>query len=223
VRTAGHPFRFIGCTEVQEILGQEAEDEKRLVDLLEEVPLDSIYFHTHSNFLRHSHLERAYPNDFAQWVAMEVRDRLLAERLAVIDPFDFKGLEALREELISVIDDHLSRAAIVPRVIFGEPFYFNQSRILQVPTDLEVGTLLEFRQALSVVDVSAIYFHMFEARHRLEHEKSDFSAWIQESLGLPDLAGRLRAINPYLGSLERLRSALLTACDEFVAQEERGR
>jgi len=208
---------------MQEILGQEAEDEKRLVELLEEVPLDSIYFHTHSNFLRHSHLERAYPNDFAQWVAMEVRDRLLAERLAVIDPFDFKGLEALREELISVIDDHLSRAAIVPRVIFGEPFYFNQSRILQVPTDLEVGTLLEFRQALSVVDVSAIYFHMFEARHRLEHEKSDFSAWIQESLGLPDLAGRLRAINPYLGSLERLRSALLTACDEFVAQEERGR
>jgi len=208
---------------MQEILGQEAEDEKRLVDLLEEVPLDSIYFHTHSNFLRHSHLERAYPNDFAQWVAMEVRDRLLAERLAVIDPFDFKGLEALREELISVIDDHLSRAAIVPRVIFGEPFYFNQSRILQVPTDLEVGTLLEFRQALSVVDVSAIYFHMFEARHRLEHEKSDFSAWIQESLGLPDLAGRLRAINPYLGSLERLRSALLTVCDEFVAQEERGR
>ena len=208
---------------MQEILGQEAEDEKRLVDLLEEVPLDSIYFHTHSNFLRHSHLERAYPNDFAQWVAMEVRDRLLAERLAVIDPFDFKGLEALREELISVIDDHLSRAAIVPRVIFGEPFYFNQSRILQVPTDLEVSTLLEFRPALSVVDVSAIYFHMFEARHRLEHEKSDFSAWIQESLGLPDLAGRLRAINPYLGSLERLRSALLTVCDEFVAQEERGR
>ena len=208
---------------MQEILGQEAEDEKRLVELLEEVPLDSIYFHTHSNFLRHSHLERAYPNDFAQWVAMEVRDRLLAERLAVIDPFDFKGLEALREELISVIDDHLSRAAIVPRVIFGEPFYFNQSRILQVPTDLEVGTLLEFRQALSEVDVSAIYFHMFEARHRLEHEKSDFSAWIQESLGLPDLAGRLRAINPYLGSLERLRSALLTVCDEFVAQEERGR
>jgi len=207
---------------MQEILGQEAEDEKRLVDLLEEVPLDSIYFHTHSNFLRHSHLERAYPNDFAQWVAMEVRDRLLAERLAVIDPFDFKGLEALREELISVIDDHLSRAAIVPRVIFGEPFYFNQSRILQVPTDLEVGTLLEFRQALSEVDVSAIYFHMFEARHRLEHEKSDFSAWIQESLGLPDLAGRLRAINPYLGSLERLRSALLTVCDEFLAQE-RGR
>jgi hypothetical protein len=223
VRTAGQPFRFIGCAEVQEILGQEAEDEKRLVELLEEVPLDSIYFHTHSNFLRHSHLERAYPNDFAQWVAMEVRDRLLAERLAVIDPFDFKGLEALREELISVIDDHLSRAAIVPRVIFGEPFYFNQSRILQVPTDLEVGTLLEFRQALSVVDVSAIYFHMFEARHRLEHDKSDFSAWIQESLGLPDLAGRLRAINPYLGSLERLRSALLTVCDEFVAQEERGR
>ena len=29
------------------------------------------------------------PNDFAQWVAMEVRDHVLGERLAVIDPFEF--------------------------------------------------------------------------------------------------------------------------------------
>jgi len=222
VRKADQPFRFIGCSELREILGKEAEDEKRLVELLEEVPLDSIYYHTHSYFLRHSYLELVYPNDFAQWVATEVRDHVLAERLAVVDPFELKGLEPLREELISVVDDHLSRTPIVPRVIFGEPFYFNQSRILEVPTGLEVQTLQEFRNALSEVDVSAIYFHMFEARHRLEREESDFSAWIRQGLGMPELAEKLRIINPYLGSLERLRSALLTIFDEFLAKESFG-
>jgi len=222
VKKADQPFRFIGCSELRELLGKEAENEKRLVELLEEVPLDSIYFHTHSYFLRHSHLERVYPNDFAQWVAMEVRDHVLGERLAVVDPFEFRGLEALREELVSIIDDHLSRTPIVPRVIFGAPFHFNQSRILEVPTGLEVWTLQEFFAALSEVEVSAIYFHMFEARQRLKREESDFTAWIRQSLGLPELADKLRTINPYLGSLERVRSALLMTCDQFLASGRAG-
>ena len=56
----------------------------------------------------------------------------LAERLAVVDPFDYGELDALRGQLISIIDDHLSRTPIVPRVMFGEPFYFNKSLIIQV-------------------------------------------------------------------------------------------
>ena len=216
MHTTDRPFLFIECSELREILGEEADDEKRLVELLESVPLDSIYFHTHSYFLRHSYVERVYPNDFAQWVAMEVRDHVLGERLAVVDPFEFRELDAFRAELISIIDDHLSRTPIVPRVIFGAPFHFNKSRILQVPTRMEVRTLQEFR---SEVEVSAIYFHVFEARHRLRQEESDFSAWIDQSLGMPELAEKLRAINPYLGSLERVRSALLTVCDEFLSRE----
>jgi len=222
VKKADQPFRFIGCSELRELLGKEAENEKRLVELLEEVPVDSIYFHTHSYFLRHSHLERVFPNDFAQWVAMEVRDHVLGERLAIVDPFEFRGLDALREELVSIIDDHLSRTPIVPRVIFGAPFHFNQSRILEVPTGLEVRTLQEFFAALSEGEVSAIYFHMFEARQRLKREETDFTAWIRQSLGLPELADKLQTINPYLGSLERVRSALLVACDQFLASGRAG-
>ena len=220
MKTANRPFLFMECSELREILGEEASDEKRLVELLETVPLDSIYFHTHSYFLRHSYVERVYPNDFAQWVAMEVRDHVLGERLSVVDPFEFRELDALRTELISVIDDHLSKTPIVPRVMFGEPFYFNKSRIIQVPTRMEVTTLQEFRNALSEVEVSAIYFHVFESRHRLKHEESDFSAWIEQSLEMPELADKLRTINPYLGSLERVRSALLNVCDQFLSREQ---
>ena len=212
-------FRFTGCSELHEILGKTAEDERRLVELIEEVPLDSIYFHTHSYFLRHSYVDRVYPNDFAQWVAMEVRDLVLGERLAVVDPFGFANLEALRDELLSIIDDHLSRMPVVPRVIYGSPFHFNQSRLLRVPTGLEVATLHAFRHALGEVEVSAIYYHVFEARHRLNSSENDFSAWALQSLSMPDFADRLRSINPYLGSLERLRSALIGVCDEFIAKE----
>ncbi|HXF91185.1 MAG TPA: DUF5752 family protein [Nitrospiraceae bacterium] len=213
---AATPFTFIGCSELQELLGKKANDEKELAELLEEVPVDSVYFHTHSYFLRHSAIAGAYANDFAHWVVTQVRDRVLGERLAVLDPFDFASLEELREEIISIIDDHLSRTSVVPRVIFGEPFHFNQSRIIEVPTGLQACTLPEFRNALAEVDASAIYYHMFEARVRLRREESDFSFWVRQALGLPDLAARLRAINPYVGSLERLRSALLVACDEFL-------
>ncbi len=218
VQEAKQQFVFIGCSEVQEILGREAGDEKRLVELIEEVPLDSIYYHTHSFFLRHHHIPGAYSNDFAQWVATQVRDLVLGERLAVLDPFEFQQLEALREEIISLIDDHLSRTSVVPRVIFGKPFYFKQSRIIEVPTGLEANTLSEFRQAVSQVDASAIYYHMFEARVRLARQESDFSCWIRQCLGLDELSERIRLINPYIGNLERLRSALLMACDDFLSR-----
>jgi hypothetical protein len=216
--TAGTPFVFIGCSELQESLGQQADDEKELAEMLEDVPLDSVHFHTHSYFLRHRFIERVYPNDFAQWVVTQVGDHILGEKLAVVDPFDYPNLEDLREEIISIIDDHLSRTPIVPRVVFGRPFYFHRSRILEVPMGVEARTLGEFRRAVSEVDVSAIYFHMFEAHFRLRREESDFSAWIRTGLRLPELADRILAINPYLGSLERLRSGLLTACDGYVGR-----
>jgi len=211
-------FRFNACSEIREILGKQAEDERALAELLEEVPLDSVYFHTHSYFLRHRFIERTYPNDFAEWVGEQVRDHVLAERLSVVDPFDFKSLEALREELISILDDHLSGLVSVPRAGFGTPFYFNRSRILEVPTGVEAHTLREFRDAISEVDASSIYFHIFEAHLRLQREENDFSAWIRSDLNLPDLADRIKALNPYLGSLERLRSNLLTMCDEELAR-----
>src|SRR5262249_47892285 len=47
------PFVFVGCVELREILGQRAEDEKELADLLAQVPAGSVYYHTHGFFLRH--------------------------------------------------------------------------------------------------------------------------------------------------------------------------
>ncbi len=217
---APRPFVFVGCVELREILGQRAEDEKELADLLAQVPAGSVYYHTHGFFLRQRVFASSYTNDFADWVVREVRDPVLGEKLAMVDPFEFPDLEALREELVSVIDHHLAGQRGVPRVDGGEPFHFLQSHVVQVPVGVTAATLAEFREGLAGVDASAIYFHLVEARVRQGRPEDDFSRWLREELGLAELAERIRRINPYVGSLERVRSRLLTLLDEVLETAE---
>lgn len=195
------------------MLGRRAADVQELLEGLEEVPLDSIYFHTHSYFLRHPYIAGPYPNDFANWAAIQLRDRVLGERLAVIDPSEVGDLDALRNELVTILDDHLSHVGSVPRVVYGELFFFMQSRILAVPTGIKARTLAEFREGLERVDSSAVYFHVLAAMVRKGKRRNDFVAWIEDSLGMKDFAAQVGAVNPYATSLEAVRRRLIELCE----------
>lgn len=203
------PFQFMACWELREMLGRRANDVQELLEALEELPVDSIYFHTHSYFLRHPLIAGPYPNDFANWAAIQVRDRVLGERLAVLDPFELGDLEALRSEIISILDDHLSEVKSVPRVIHGDSFYFMQSRILAVPAGVRARSLGEFCGALESVDASAVYYHVFDAMARKTKRRNDFVGWIEDGLGMRELAAEVAAVNPYATTLEGLRARLV--------------
>lgn len=56
-RSADSPFRFVSCMELRESLGKRAQDLERLLEIIEEVPADSIYYHTHSYYLRHPYTQ----------------------------------------------------------------------------------------------------------------------------------------------------------------------
>jgi hypothetical protein len=210
------PFHFIGCVELRQALDHRATDERELLDRLEEVPAGSIFYHTHGYFLRHRPVTTAYGNDFASWVAGQLRDQVLAERLAVINPFEFTTLEDLREELMSGVHDHLVRLSAVPRIEFGEAFHFQQSHIVEVPLGPPATTLAEFRDGLAAVDASALYYHMVEARARLGRRSGDFAEWIRKSLDLAELADRIERIDAYMTSLERVRARVLSLVDEAL-------
>ncbi len=218
LRAGEGPFTFVACMELREFVGVRAENERQLAELLDEVPLDSTYYHTHAFLLRHRFLAGPYPNDFATWVDTQVRDRVLGERLAMVDPADFPTLQALREELVSVIDEHLRRLPVVPQIVSGEPFDFIQSRIVEIPTGIEARTLPELREALLEIDPSAVYFHLVEARLRLGRGRNDFAAWLELGLGLPALAARVQTVSPYTGSLEQARARLIAILDEALAE-----
>ncbi len=205
-------FRFTDCIEIKELLGKRASDVAKLLELIEEVPADSIYYHTTSYFLRHVYIAGAYPNDFATWAVIQVRDRVLGEKLASITPSGSKSIEDIRGELIDIIDHYLSEIKSVPFVYQGQPFYFMKSRIVEVPTKLAVENLEQFIEALKLVDASAIYNHVFEAKLRDKRGRSDFSIWLDEVLGLKKLADEFEKIDSYMYSLEGLRNKLIHLC-----------
>ncbi|HKV44000.1 MAG TPA: DUF5752 family protein [bacterium] len=212
-------FRFVACHGLQQMLGREARDELELLQHLDEVPVESIHHHTHAYFLRHHYLAGAYPNDFATWAAIQVRDRVLGERLAIVDPFDFQDLEALRAAIITIVDDHLTHTPVVPRVVYGEPFYFMTTTLAEVPTGLEARTLREFRDGLARAEVSVVFFHMFEAPRR---RRPTFEAWL-EAQGEAGLAEEVRRLHPYTSDLEGLRARLLGFCDAALAGRRKAR
>lgn len=211
-------FDFKGCVEIKELLGKKADDELELLELIEEVPVDSIYYHMHSYFLRHSYIAGLYSNDFAYWTAVQVRDRVLGEKLASVTPEQFKSLDDIRLELIEIIDKHLSMIPTIPFVGYGQPFYFMKSKIIEIPTCIRVSTFNEFKEALRTVDISAIYNHVFEARLRIRKGKSDFAIWLEEDLGKQELANKIELVDSYMYSMEGLRSKLVELCEREPEQ-----
>lgn len=218
-RRAQQPFRFSSCMELREILGKRARDEQRLLEIVEEAPPDSIYYHTHSYYLRHPYAQGLYPNDFATWVVLHAQDRVLGERLGVLDPFSFDDIEALRSEIVSIIADHLDHVRGASRYLSDEPFEFVKSHVIEVDLGIEVMTLQEFRDALSQVEIGAVYYHLCEARMRKRQPWGDFAYWLSSEmgLGLPELGKQVFNVGRLGLSLEGMRERIVRLCDRALS------
>ena len=216
---AQESFRFVSCMELREILGKRAMDEARLIEIIEEAPPDSIYYHTHSYYLRHAYIQGVFPNDFATWVALHAQDRVLGERLGVLDPFDFDDIESVRSEILTIMGDHLNHIKTVPVCTTGEPFEFVRSHVIEADLDLQVWTLREFRDGLARVDMGAIFNHVCEARLRKGRAPGDFASWIggREGLGRETLAEDIVKVGRLGLSLEGMRGKILQLCDQALA------
>jgi hypothetical protein len=84
---------------------------------------------------------------------------------------------------------------------------------------LEARSLTEFRNILATVDLSAVYYHNFEAILRLGRRMGDFALWIEEQLDLPDLAKKISSLDFYMTSLESIRHRIIRLCDEVLVKE----
>ncbi len=204
--------------ELREILGKRALDESRLLEIIEEAPADSIYYHTHSYYLRHPYSQGLYPNDFATWVALHDQDSVLGERLGILDPFEFDDIERLRVSIVTIIVDHLSHLGTIPRCITGEPFEFVRSHVIEADLGLQAWTLREFRDILAGVEVGAVYNHVCEARLRKGRLSGDFANWLfaEDGLGLPDLAAQVQKVGRLGLSLEGMRARIVGLCDRLL-------
>ena len=89
------------------------------------------------------------------------------------------------------------------------------ARTFVLPTPYEAFTLSEFRDVLGKVSINSIYFHVFEARLRLEKAENDFANWF-EGLGENELAREISRLDPYTMTLEGLRKNLIQIVSRHV-------
>ncbi len=202
---AREPFRFVTQIAQIELTGLSARTVEELLAHLRVIPAGVIHQHTHRFVSDHQFLSPEPPNDFAYWVTERLGERRLGEQLAAVDIVRFRSLEALRAEMIDILDRYLSGARTVRWVPEGSELHLMKAVSFILPTPYQATTLEEFLHGLKKVSIHSLYHHMFEARLRLEREQNDFSAWLAHSLGEKALALSIARLDPYTQTMEGLR------------------
>ena len=98
-----------------------------------------------------------------------------------------------------------------------EEFHFIKSVSFVLPTPYVANELREFLEILKKITIDSIYFHIFEARLRLEKKTNDFSNWIENAIGDKKLADRISSFDPYTQTLEDLRKTLIRIIERKIA------
>ena len=208
-------FEFKQCVSLLKSTGKKAKNLRELRDAIAVVSDESIFHHTYQYFLKGHILE--YTNDFAHWAGESLEERALAERLSNIDPYAFKNIDELRQELLNVIDIYLENFPEPREAMIGDEFYFNETITLTFPVGIRVKNLAESLIAVKYIDAAAIYYHFYEARVRLGVD--DFSKWIEDSLDKKDLSEKIRAIDPFMHSIEGIRDHIIETVEKDVRTE----
>ncbi len=217
-RGATAPFRFYTRLQMTELTGRRASNLQELTDTIRGVSGSSIYHHTHRFLQQHQSLSPEPPNDFAYWIAGELGEETLAERLYSLDIMRFDSIRALREAIVATIEGYVrtNPLASLKFAAEGGEFHFLKSVSFIMPTRYEASDLREFADILSRITVDSIYYHVFESRLRLEKGKNDFSKWFEDCLGDRELAALVERLDPYTQTLEDLRRNLLRGIERSL-------
>lgn len=218
---AREPFHFYTQVHIHELTGLKACNLQELLKEIKEVPGSVIYHHTHHFLLQHQYLSDEPSNEFAYWVDMALQEERLAEILASIDICEFGSIRPLREKIVEVIEEYLaSSSAPLREAPEGWEFHFVRSISFIFPTHYEAHNLREFVEVLRKVTINAIYFHVVEARLRLEKGINDFSEWIATSLDDEPLAAQITRLDPYTVTMEDLREQLIRLIESRLSEAQ---
>jgi hypothetical protein len=215
-------FVIKDCALLSIATGRKAQNLQELRDHLSAVETSSIYYHFWGRLLRPRFDDPEYNNDFAAWVAHEVRELELAERLAIIDPASFTDLEGLRSEVVNVIDEHLDGSEFPAGARRRERFHFRRAQTIVFDTGRRLTSPTELAAAMPTLSLGSIYYHVVDARRRPPQRVDDFRAWLA---GFDNsqrrMIERLESVDPYFMSLAELRTAVANALGGAVEEGRR--
>lgn len=217
---ATEPFRFYTRLHLTELTGLKASNLTQLSRHLKAVTGSSVYYHTHRFLQQHQYLSPEPPNDFAYWVQEILGEEALGERLASTDIMQFSTIRSLRERIVEIIKEYLAEhpEAKMRFAREGGEFHFKKAVSFILPTRYVSYDLQEFVDILKRITIDSIYFHIFEARLRLEKKTNDFSHWIESSIGNASLAKEIAGLDPYIFTMEELRQTLVAMIEKESAE-----
>ncbi len=210
-------FEFRQCSSLLKATGKQAKNIQELKELISTVSDESIFHHTYQYFLKGHILE--YTNDFSQWAGKDLEESALAVHLANIDPYDFVNISDLRNELIRVIDEFITIFPEPREAMSGNEFYFHETVTLIFPLGIRARNLAEFLTAMRFINTESIYYHFYEARIRLGGGVDDFSRWIEDVFGKKELAERIRAIDPFMHTLQDIQKHIIEEVEGEVKRD----
>ncbi len=213
------PFAVRDCALITIASGVKAQNLREFRDGLLRVPTGSIYHHFWGRLLRPQFDEPEYNSDFASWAYHGLHEKRLAEQLSVVSPADFDDLEALRQELIEIVEQRLEETELVPWAKADQQFHFLHSQIVVFDTALRFRTPDGLVPYLPSLSTGSIYYHFIDARQRTAQRCDDFSAWLGGFNGeYAALANHLRSVDPYFSSLKEIRQIVTQVFQEFFEE-----
>ncbi len=101
---------------------------------------NALFHHFCEPLLRPAFDHPDYRNDFAVWVKWYLSDRVLAERLGILDPFSMNSLEELRAVTLDIIDERLSEVVAIPSAVPGDEFFFLEATTVVFDTGERIAS-----------------------------------------------------------------------------------
>ena len=214
------PFYLKDCALIAMATGKRAQNLREVREHLRDIDLNSIYYHFWGGLLRPKFDNPEYHNDFAIWVADSLHNKVLAERLAAIDPTTFSTLEELREELIDIIEEGLNDTEFPTWSKRDDQFEFIRSQIVVFYTKIKVEEPKDLGKLLPNMSVGNIFFHFIDGRRRNEDSQDDFQNWLSGFGGIyDDLRDLIHNIDPYFSSLVQLRKELTDVFRSYFKED----
>lgn len=215
-------FAIKDCALVALATGRKARLLQEFRNEISVIDAASLYHHFWGGLLQPRFEEREYNNDFAAWIQHGLHDAVLAERLSALDPTSFADLEALRQELIELIDIRLDEVEYLVWTRPTRQFEFVCSQIVVFDTARQLQHPAELAAAIQELSISSIFYHFIDARRRTPDGRDDFSDWLTvfaDEFG--PLREQLASVDPYFGSLGELRTRLAQLFTAYFSEVTR--
>ncbi len=211
-------FVFKKARYLVELTGKKAKNINEFLEIIRSIDDSALFYHIHHALQDYHLVPLEYPNDFAYWVADELRQPELAEKLANIDILEL-DFNRLRQSLIGIIEEYINHHPAMNSVQEDHEFYFVKCVSIILPTRYSASNIGELLDAMKKIDSESLFYHFFATRLFYNHATSDLLDWILANTGNKELAYKLAHLDPYgFTNLDALRSEIIRILEKYTAR-----